>query len=189
MTRHRHEFLPRSHSEKYGGMDESNWKDLSVKRNLSRIDPAIQDLVTLLNNRGYQTFSSCSGGHQTIMRGTAHHWQGFLTFSPPSRVVFKIYFALQKNRRRFDLDAFSGVQNEDDPSEQTVYSELSWQLKDRYTSKAEYYFELFREMSRIVQGLRPRKRPENLLDRLLKEDAGKAQRLLRHQEKRFDDEG
>src|SRR5438093_1499643 len=95
---------------------------------------------------------------------------------------------VESPRRRFDLDAFSGVQNEDDPSEQTVYSELSWRLKDRYTSKAEYYFELFREMSRIVQGLRPRKRPENLLDRLLKEDAGKAQRLLRHQEKRFNDE-
>src|SRR5437667_5710823 len=100
-------------------------------------------------------YGRSSGGHQhpKSMRGSAHHWQAFLAFSPPSRVVFKIYFALQKKRRRFDLDAFTGVQNEDDPSEQTVYSELSWRLKDRYTSKAEYYFELFLEMSRIVQRL------------------------------------
>jgi len=185
MTRHHHEFLPRAHSEKFGEMDESNWKDLTVRKNMRRVDPSIQDLVTLLNDRGYRTFSSCSGGHPKSMRGSAHHWQAFLAFSPPSRVVFKIYFALQKKRRRFDLDAFTGVQNEDDPSEQTVYSELSWRLKDRYTSKAEYYFELFLEMSRIVQRLRPRKRSENLLDHVLKEEAGRAQRLLHHHEKRL----
>jgi len=59
-------------------------------------------------------------------------------------------------------------------------------MKDHYSSKSKvYYRELFEAMSQIVRGLKPPRRRENQLDPLFKQDAGKAQRILPHQEKRF----
>jgi len=78
------EFLPRAHSKRLGELERSNWKSLRDGRNFDRIDPAIREIVSLLNKKGYLTFSSCSGGHPTNPRWKVNrHESGYLAFSPP----------------------------------------------------------------------------------------------------------
>ncbi len=164
----------------------SNWKDLRLKRNWNLVDPAIRGLVQLLNRAGFTTFSTCSGGHGSDMTAeNVEHYQGYLTFSPPSRVVFKLYFALQEKNRRFQFGALAGVNNEGASSRQTVCSKLEWQLEPHFSSKLRYYSELFEEMTRIVQGLKPSSGEDSLLSGILKEDFGQGNRILRIQQRRF----
>ena len=186
MPKCRHEFLQREHSEGYGELDESNWRDLTLNRNWNFVDPTIQDLVRLLNDKGFTTFSSCSGGHKSDMRkGSDRHVPGFVTFSPPSRVVFKLYVTLQRKSRRFQFKAFAGLNNEDDRPRQTVYSKLEWQLEGRYCSKRRYYSGLFADMTGIVEGLKPGSRGDSLLRDILKEDFPHGRRILDLQQTRF----
>src|SRR5207245_7675373 len=63
------DFLPRAHSKRLGELEPSNWKSLRDGRNIHRIDPAIREVVKLLNGKGYRTFSSCSGGIRRILDG------------------------------------------------------------------------------------------------------------------------
>src|SRR5437667_11467576 len=93
------DFLPRAHSKRLGELERSNWKSLRDGRNIHRIDPAIREIVSLLNNKGYQTFSSCSGGHPTNPRWKVNrHESGYLAFSPPSNVAFALYLGLRKKK-------------------------------------------------------------------------------------------
>ncbi len=180
------EFLQRAHSEKYGDSDMSNWKDLRLKRNWNFVDPGIRSLVRLLNRIGFTTFSSCSGGHESDRTAEdAEHYRGYLTFSPPSRIVFKLYLALQKENRRFEFGALAGVNNEGASSRQTVYSKLEWQLEAYYSSKLWYYSELFEDMTRIVQELKPISGEGGLLSDILKEDFVQGNRIIRLQQRRF----
>src|SRR5437773_11543807 len=57
------DFLPRAHSKRLGELERSNWKSLRDGRNIHRIDPAIREIVTSLNRKGYGTCLSCSGGY------------------------------------------------------------------------------------------------------------------------------
>jgi hypothetical protein len=180
----KHEFLPREHSEDYGNLDESNWKDLTVKRHMRRVDPAIQELISFLNEKGFTTFSSCSGGHWRDMRKRKHE-EGYVAFSPPSRVAFKLYFALQGRNRRFDFRAAIVINNEDRSIEQTVDSELRSQLKDRYSSKRRYYFELFADITKLVKKLKPVTGNAALPRAAFGSEAVKAQKILKAQQTRF----
>src|SRR5690242_17849828 len=93
------EFLPRSHSKRLGELERSNWKVLEDEADLGRIDPAIRDIISLLNEKGYRTFSSCSGGHKTNPRWRVNrHESGYIAFSPPSNIAFTLYLALRNNR-------------------------------------------------------------------------------------------
>jgi len=188
LPRSHHEFLPRNHSVDYGHLDKSNWKDLDVEANLERLDPAIQPLLSLLREKGFTTFSSCSGGHSRDMRtrdGLSRHGEGYVAFSPPSRIVFKLFFALQEKDRRFDFHARVTVENEDQSSEQTVDSQLRWQLKHRYIAKRKYYDELFKDMMQIVEKLNSASEKDALLRTTFGPEASKAQRVLDRQQTRF----
>src|SRR5438094_5110927 len=78
------EFLPRAHSRRLGELDRSNWKVLESESDFGRIDPGIREIVAMLNEKGYTTFSSCSGGHQTNPRWRINrHESGYLAFSHP----------------------------------------------------------------------------------------------------------
>jgi hypothetical protein len=188
MPRCRHEFLPRNHSEDYGHWNASNWKDLKVESNLKLIDPAIQELITLLNRKGFTTSSSCSGGHQRDMRtreGPSRHLPGYVCFSPPSRIVFRLYFAFQKSRRLFDFKAHLRVDNEDLTNEQTVDSQLEWQLKHRYCSRRKYYDELFSDMAEIAEKLKPSEERANLVRACFGLETVRAQKIVNKQQRRF----
>ena len=186
VSRCRHEFLKRGHSKDYGRLDISNWGDITSKRVQRRIDPEILNLLLLLNEKGYKTYSACSGGHKADMRvRVGRHEDGYIAFSPPSRVAFSLYFALQRKNRRFNFRASFDLDNEDDPVEQTVSSELRWWLKDDYLSKRRYYAELFGDMSKIVTNLKPMGGKETLLKHALGIHAAKGQKLLDRQQRRF----
>src|SRR5207245_9845773 len=97
------DFLPRAHSKRLGELERSNWKSLRDGRNIHRIDPAIREIVTLLNGKGYRTFSSCSGGHPANPRWKVNrHESGYLAFSPPSIVAFALYLGLIYQYRDFN---------------------------------------------------------------------------------------
>src|SRR5436309_1437372 len=90
------EFLPRAHSRRLGELDRSNWKVLESESDFGRIDPGIREIVAMLNEKGYTTFSSCSGGHQTNPRWRINrHESGYLAFSPPSNAGSNLSFALR----------------------------------------------------------------------------------------------
>ena len=188
MPASQHEFLDRRHSENYGHMNRSNWKDLKTEVNLKLVDPGIHELVALLNEKGFTTYSSCSGGHRRDMRtrdGLSRHGEGYVAFSPPSRIVFKLYFALQKKRRPFDFTARVGITNEDQSIEQTVDSELRWQLKDHYRSRQRHYAGLFTDMVSIVRTLKPVKEKGQVLRATFGPETVKGQRVLDRQQTRF----
>src|SRR2546422_8992318 len=91
------EFLPRAHSKRLGELDASNWKNLKVGKNASRVDPAIREIVSSLNDKGYKTFSSCSGGHiANLRRSFDRHESWYIAFSPPSRSPFALYLAFSE---------------------------------------------------------------------------------------------
>jgi hypothetical protein len=148
------EFLPRAHSRRLGELERSNWKSLRDGRNYDRIDPAIREIVTLLNRKGYRTFSSCSGGHPTNPRWRINrHESGYLAFSPPSNVAFALYLGLRKKNRDFTVEAQAVIDDGDGGDRETVCTRFYWQLSDRRKHKLEHYGRLFAQMKRIIEDL------------------------------------
>jgi hypothetical protein len=148
------EFLPRAHSRRLGELERSNWKSLRDGRNYDRIDPAIREIVALLNRKGYRTFSSCSGGHPTNPRWRINrHESGYLAFSPPSNVAFALYLGLRKKNRDFTVEAQAVVDDGDGGDRETVCTRFYWQLSDRRKHKLEHYGRLFAQMKRIIEDL------------------------------------
>ena len=146
------DFLPRAHSKRLGELDVSNWKDLRVRTNASRIDPAIREIVSSLNGKGYKTFSSCSGGHRAnLRRRYDRHESGYIAFSPPSRIPFDIYLALRSRNHNFMFEAEAVIHDGNGDRRETVYTQLDWQLVDQNTHRREYYEKLFVEMKRIIE--------------------------------------
>ena len=148
------EFLPRAHSKRLGELDASNWKDLAIGRNASRIDPAIREIVSSLNDQGYKTFSSCSGGHiANLRRKFDRHESGYIAFSPPSRIPFSLYLALRGRNHDFMFEAEAVIHDGNGDRRETMYTQLDWQLVDQQKHRLEYYEKLFIEMKRIVNRL------------------------------------
>jgi hypothetical protein len=148
------EFLPRAHSRRLGELERSNWKSLRDGRNIHRIDPAIREIVALLNGKGYRTFSSCSGGHPTNPRWRVNrHESGYLAFSPPSNVAFALYLGLRKKNRDFTVEAQAVIDDGDGGDRETVCTRFYWQLSDRRKHKLEHYGRLFAQMKRIIEDL------------------------------------
>src|SRR5216683_2091486 len=123
------EFLPRAHSKRLGELERSNWKSLRDGRNFDRIDPAIREIVSLLNKKGY------------------------LTFSPPSKVAFSLYLGLRKKNRDFTVEAQAVIDDGDGGDRETVCTRFYWQLSDRKKHKPEFYGTLFAQMKGIIEGL------------------------------------
>ena len=148
------EFLPRAHSRKLGELDVSNWKNLQLKRNLARVDPAIREVVSLLNAKGYTTFSSCSGGHgANLRRRFDRHESGYLAFSPPSKVAFTLYNLLHRKNRDFGFEAQAVIDDGTGTGVETICTRLYWQLLDERPAKKEYYVVLFAELKQIIMQL------------------------------------
>ncbi len=147
-------FLPRAHSRKLGQLDVSNWKKLESKRNLARVDPAIREIISLLNGKGYTTFSSCSGGHSAnLRRRFDRHESGYLAFSPPSKVAFTLYDSLHKRNRDFGFEAQAVIDDGNEAGMETICTRLYWQLLDERPAKQEYYTALFSDMRQIIERL------------------------------------
>jgi hypothetical protein len=148
------DFLPRAHSKRLGQLDMSNWKDLARERNALRIDPAIRKIVSVLNDKGYRTFSSCSGGHKAnLRRRFDRHESGYVAFSPPSRIPFSIYKELRGRNQDFMFEAEAVIHDGNGDRRETVYTQLDWQLIDQRKHRLEYYADLFRDMERIIDRL------------------------------------
>lgn len=181
------EFLPRAHSRRLGELDRSNWKVLESESDFGRIDPGIREIVAMLNEKGYTTFSSCSGGHQTNPRWRVNrHESGYLAFSPPSNVAFTLYFALRRKNRAFAFEAQEVVDNGDGGDRETICTRFYWQLYDDKRPKLEYYNRLFKQMKTIIAGLP--KAPANgkgALKNLLGPDHPTGLRIVEKQMKRF----
>ena len=149
-------FLPRAHSRRLGELERSNWKILESERDFGRIDPAIREIVALLNEKGYRTFSSCSGGHKTNPRWRVNrHESGYLAFSPPSNVAFTLYFALRKKTRDFAIEAQAVVDNGEGGDRETVCTRFYWQLSDDRKPTQQYYNRLFDQIKETVNALPP----------------------------------
>lgn len=145
------EFLPRSHSKRLGELDMSNWKNLEVKSNALRIDPAIREIISILNEKGYRTFSSCSGGHKAnLRRRFDRHESGYIAFSPPSRIPFSLYLALRGRNHDFMFEAEAVLHDANGDRRETIYTQLDWQLVDQRKHRLDYYDDLFDEMKRII---------------------------------------
>lgn len=182
------EFLPRAHSRRLGELERSNWKSLLDGRNLNRIDPAIREVVALLNKKGYRTFSSCSGGHPTNPRWRVNrHESGYLAFSPPSNVAFALYLGLRKKNRDFTVEAQAVIDDGDGGDRETVCTRFYWQLSDRKKHKIEHYNRLFTQMKGIIEDLP--KAPGNgngvLTGLFGKEHLQTSLRIVKGQMKRF----
>jgi len=182
------EFLPRAHSKRLGELERSNWKSLRDRRNFDRIDPAIREIVALLNKKGYRTFSSCSGGHPTNPRWKVNrHESGYLAFSPPSNVAFTLYHGLRKKNRDFTVEAQAVVDDGDGGDRETVCTRFYWQLSDRKKHKLEHYQRLFGRMKDLIEDL-PRA-PNNgnaiLAGLFGKENLQTGLRIVKGQMKRF----
>ncbi len=182
------EFLPRAHSKRLGELDVSNWKDLGVRPNASRIDPAIREIVSLLNDKGYKTFSSCSGGHRAnLRRRYDRHESGYIAFSPPSRIPFDLYLALRSRNQDFMFEAEAVIHDGNGDRRETVYTQLDWQLVDGKQHRLEYYNKLFLEMKRVTERL-PRRRADHkevLTGLLGKPHVTIGLKIVRGQMKRF----
>ena len=149
-------FLPRAHSRRLGELERSNWKILESERDFGRIDPAIREIISLLNSKGYRTFSSCSGGHRTNPRWRVNrHESGYLAFSPPSEVAFTLYFALRKKNRDFAFEAQEVVDNGDGGDRETICTRFYWQLSDDRQPNAKFYNRLFDQIKKTITDLPP----------------------------------
>src|SRR5260370_3885999 len=138
------EFLPRAHSKRLGELERSNWKSLRDGRNFDRIDPAIREIVSLLNKKGYLTFSSCSGGHPTNPRWKVNrHESGYLAFSPPSNVAFSLYLGLRKKNRDFTVEAQAVIDYGDGGDMGTVFTRFYLELSGKKKKKLGIYRALF----------------------------------------------
>src|SRR2546428_13988370 len=141
------DFLPRAHSKRLGELERTNWKSLRDGRNFDRIDPAIREIVSLLNKRGFRTFSSCSGGHPTNPRWKVNRPEsGYLAFSPPSNVAFTLYLGLRRKNRDFTVEAQAVIDDGDGGDRETVCTRFYWQLSDRKKHKLEHYRRHFSQM-------------------------------------------
>lgn len=148
------QFLPRAHSRRLGELDSSNWKILASERDFGRIDPAIREIVLMLNEKGYTTFSSCSGGHKTNPRWRVNRYEsGYIAFSPPSRAAFALYLALRRRNRDFEFEAQAVVDNGDGGDRETVCTRFYWQLSDDRKPRLEYYQRLFTQMKSVISRL------------------------------------
>ena len=148
------EFLPRAHSRRLGELDSSNWKILARESDFGRIDPAIRELVSVLNQKGYKTFSSCSGGHKVNPRWRVNrHESGYIAFSPPSRMAFTLYLMLSRKNRDFEFEAQAVVDNGDGGDRETVCTRFYWQLSDDRKPRLEYYRKLFAQMKNVITHL------------------------------------
>jgi hypothetical protein len=181
------EFLPRAHSRRLGELERSNWKILDEESDFGRIDPAIREIISLLNLKGYKTFSSCSGGHRTNPRWRVNrHESGYLAFSPPSNVVFTLYFGLRKKNRDFSFEAQTVVDNGDGGDRETICTRFYWQLSDNKRPKLEYYRRLFTQMWTIIEDLPKAPRDGKIaLKHLFGPDHQTGLRLIERQMKRF----
>lgn len=182
------DFLPRAHSKRLGQLDMSNWKDLEIERNALRIDPAIREIITVLNEKGYKTFSSCSGGHKAnLRRRFDRHESGYVAFSPPSRVPFSLYLALRGRSQDFMLEAEAVIHDANGDRRETVYTQLDWQLVDQRKHRPEYYEKLFGEMKRLIDQLpnKPRDHKEVLTGLLGERKVPLGSRIVSGQMKRF----
>lgn len=181
-------FLPRAHSRRLGELDASNWKNLEVGRNASRVDPAIREIVSSLNGKGYRTFSSCSGGHRAnLRRRFDRHESGYIAFSPPSRIPFVLYLALRGRNQDFMFEAEAVIHDGNGDRRETVYTQLDWQLVDQNTHRQEYYERLFIEMKRIIERFpgQPADHKEVLTGLLGKPHLRLGSRIVSGQMKRF----
>jgi hypothetical protein len=170
------EFLPRAHSRRLGELDASNWKDLEIGRNVLRIDPAIREIVSSLNKKGYKTFSSCSGGHKANHRRRFdRHESGYIAFSPPSRIPFALYLALRGKNRDFMFEAEAVIHDGNGDRRETIYTQFDWQLVDQRKHQIEYYERLFSQMKNTID--RFSKQPADRRE-VLKGLLGKSQRLV-----------
>ena len=182
------EFLPRAHSKRLGELDASNWKNLEIGRNASRIDPAIQEIVSLLNEKGYMTFSSCSGGHRAnLRRRFDRHESGYIAFSPPSRIPFVLYLALRERIQDFMFEAEAVIHDGNGDRRETMYTQLDWQLVDQRKHRQEYYQKLFLEMKLVINRFpaQPDHHKEVLTGLLGKPNLSLASRIVNRQMKRF----
>ena len=182
------EFLPRAHSKRLGELDRSNWKALESESDFGRIDPAIREIISLLNTKGYKTFSSCSGGHKTNPRWRVNrHESGYIAFSPPSLVPFKLYMALRKKNRDFAFEAQTVIDNGDGGGRETVCTRLYWQLADNRKARQVYYDRLFSQMRQIIQSLStgPVDGKEVLDGMLGREHLGEGLKIVDRQMRRF----
>ena len=182
------EFLPRAHSRRLGELDVSNWKDLAKGRNASRIDPAIREIVSSLNDKGYKTFSSCSGGHRAnLRRRFDRHESGYIAFSPPSRIPFALYITLRERNQDFMFEAEAVIHDGNGDRRETIYTQLDWQLLDQRKPKLRYYEKLFLEMKRIINQLpgQPGDHKEVLTGLLGKPRLPLGSRIVNGQMKRF----
>lgn len=181
-------FLPRAHSQRLGQLDMSNWKNLEIKRNTLRVDPAIREIISILNRKGYKTFSSCSGGHKTnLRRRFDRHESGYIAFSPPSRVPFSLYLALRRRNQDFMLEAEAVAYDANGDRTETIYTQIDWQLVDQRKHRPEYYEKLFNDMKRIIDQL-PNKSPDHkevLTGLLGKRGVPLGSRIIAGQMKRF----
>jgi hypothetical protein len=180
--------LPRAHSRRLGELDASNWKDLASERNALRVDPAIRKIVSALNEKGYRTFSSCSGGHTAnLRRRFDRHESGYIAFSPPSRIPFALYLALRNKNRDFMLEAEAVIHDGNGDRRETVYTQLDWQLADQRTHRLEYYEKLFLGMKRIIDALpeKPVDHREVLTGLLGRTNLQLGSRIVGSQMKRF----
>lgn len=182
------EFLPRAHSRRLGELERSNWKALESERDFGRIDPAIREIVSVLNKKGYRTFSSCSGGHRTNPRWRVNrHESGYLAFSPPSTVVFSLYFALRKKNRDFALEAQTVVDNGDGGDRETFCTRFYWQLSDDKKAKLQYYKRLFEQIKNTVDNLSSAPgNGEQTMGTLFGKDQSIGSRIVSRQMKRFE---
>jgi hypothetical protein len=182
------EFLPRAHSKRLGELERSNWKSLRDGRNIHRIDPAIREVVSLLNKKGYLTFSSCSGGHPTNPHWKVNrHESGYLAFSPPSNVAFTLYLGLRKKNRDFTVEAQAVIDDGDGGDRETVCTRFYWQLSDRKKHKLAYYDNFFSQMKEIIEDLPRAGRDENrvLTGLFDKEHIRTGLKIVRRQMRRF----
>lgn len=182
------DFLPRAHSKRLGQLDMSNWKNLEIERNTLRIDPAIREIISILNKKGYKTFSSCSGGHTTnLRRRFDRHESGYIAFSPPSRVPFSLYLALRRQNQDFMLEAEAIAHDANGDRRETIYTQLDWQLVDQRKHRLEYYEKLFGDMKRIIVQLpnNPRDHKKVLAGLLGERGVPLGSRIIAGQMRRF----
>jgi len=155
LRKQEHKFLRRNHPAKYGTLEQSNWKDLRVKANWKRIDTEIKPLLRVLNDNGFRTFSSCSGGHKRNMnRSNPEHEPGYICFFPVSSIVYYLYSAVKQKFRHFQFAATTETVWEKGGTKWIESSKFRWELKWNLPSKREYYYELFDEMLSVVRSAR-----------------------------------